>query len=107
MRLLDSFREELVVYDDRIKKSRRCREMVYLLTALLAGVAVLMLCLIARLGRKSQALLAATLPWLINVVPALVVGSDHLLRSVIFAAVASPLVFALIWHMPIVRVDEA
>ncbi len=80
--------------------------MVYLLTALLAGVAVLMLCLIARLGRKSQALLAATLPWLINVAPALAAGSDHLMRSVIFAAVASPLVFALIWHMPIVRVDE-
>jgi uncharacterized membrane protein len=81
--------------------------MVYLLTAVLAGVAVLVLCLLARLGRKSQALLAATLPWLINVAPALAVGSEHLLRPVIFAAVASPLVFVLIWHMPIVRVDEA
>jgi hypothetical protein len=78
-----------------------------LLTALLAGVAVLALCQIARLGRKSQALLAATLPWLINVAPALAVESDHWLRAVIFAAVASPLVFALIWYMPIVRVDEA
>ncbi|MGW8394523.1 hypothetical protein [Pseudoduganella sp. HUAS MS19] len=80
--------------------------MVYLLTALLAGVAVLMLCLIARLGRKWQALLAAALPWLINVGPALAAGSDHLVRAVIFAAVASPLVFALIWHLPIIRVDE-
>lgn len=81
--------------------------MVYLLTAVLAGVAVLVLCLLARLGRKSQALLAATLPWLINVAPALAVESQHLMRAVIFAAVASPLVFLLIWHMPIVRVDEA
>jgi len=80
--------------------------MMVLLTALLAGVAVLLLCLIARLGRRSQALLASTLPWLINVGPALAADSNHLLRSVIFAAVASPLVFALIWHMPIVRVDE-
>jgi hypothetical protein len=80
--------------------------MVVLLTALLAGVAVLALCLIARLGRRSQALLAATLPWLINVGPALAVGSEHLTRPVIFAAVTSPLVFALIWRMPIVRVDE-
>jgi len=80
--------------------------MVYLLTAVLAGVAVLVLCLLARLGRKSQALLAATLPWLINVAPALALESHHLMRAVIFAAVASPLVFVLIWHMPIVRVDE-
>ena len=78
-----------------------------LLTALLAGVAVLALCQIARLGRRSQALLAATLPWLINVAPALAVESEHLLRAVIFAAVSSPLVFAVIWYMPIVRVDEA
>jgi uncharacterized membrane protein len=77
-----------------------------LITALLAGVAVLALCQIARLGRKSQALLAATLPWLINVAPALAVESDHLLRAVVFAAVTSPLVFALIWCMPIVRVDS-
>lgn len=81
--------------------------MVILLTALVAGVAVLMLCMLARLGRKSQALLAATLPWLINVAPALALESQHLLRAVVFAAVASPLVFALIWYMPIVRVDEA
>ena len=81
--------------------------MVYLLTALLAGVAVLMLCLLGRLRRRSQAVLTATLPWLINVGPALAFGADHLLRSVVFAAVASPLVFALIWHWPIVRVDEA
>jgi hypothetical protein len=80
--------------------------MVYLLTALLAGVAVLVLCLIARLRRKAQALLAATLPWLINVGPALAVDSGHLARAVIFAAVASPLVFVLIWYLPIVRVDE-
>ncbi len=78
-----------------------------LLTALLAGVAVLALCQIARLGRRSQALLAATLPWLINVAPALAVESEHLLRAVAFAAVTSPLVFAVIWYMPIVRVDEA
>ncbi|WP_342117072.1 hypothetical protein [Pseudoduganella sp. OTU4001] len=80
--------------------------MVYLITALLAGVAVLMLCLLARLGRRSQALLAATLPWLINVGPALASQSDHLPRAIIFAAIASPLVFALIWFLPIVRVDE-
>ncbi|WP_154668280.1 hypothetical protein [Pseudoduganella violaceinigra] len=78
-----------------------------MLTALLAGVAVLMLCLMARLRRRSQALLAATLPWLINVAPALAADSQHLMRAVVFAAVASPLVFALIWHMPIVRVEEA
>jgi hypothetical protein len=77
-----------------------------LLTAVLAGVAVLVLCLIARLGRRSQALLAATLPWLINVGPALAADPHHLLRAVIFAAVTSPLVFVLIWHMPIIRVDE-
>lgn len=81
--------------------------MVYLLTALLAGVAVLMLCLIARLGRRNQALLAATLPWLINVGPALAVDSEYLLRQVLFAAVTSPMVFALIWYLPVVRVDEA
>lgn len=81
--------------------------MVYLLTALLAGVAVLLLCLLGRLGRKAQALLAATLPWLINVGPAWVAGSAHLPRACIFALVASPLVFALIWYLPIVRVDEA
>jgi hypothetical protein len=77
-----------------------------LITALLAGVAVLLLCLIARLGRKAQALLAATLPWLINVGPALAAESVHLPRLVVFAAIASPLVFALIWHLPIVRVDD-
>ena len=81
--------------------------MLYLLTALLAGVAVLALCLLARLGRKAQALLAATLPWLINVAPALAAGPDHLLRALVFAAVTSPLVFALIWNWPVVRVDEA
>lgn len=83
--------------------------MVYLLTAVLAGVAVLTLCLLARLGRRSQALLAATLPWLINVGPALALALDsgHLLRAVAFAAVTSPLVFVLIWYLPIVRVDEA
>jgi hypothetical protein len=81
--------------------------MLYLLTALMAGVAVLVLCLLARLGRKSQAWLAATLPWLINVGPALAGESGHLLRAVAFAAVTSPLVFVLIWHLPIVRVDEA
>ncbi|XLZ69566.1 hypothetical protein ABT364_23990 [Massilia sp. SR12] len=80
--------------------------MVYLLTALLAGVAVLLLCLIGRLGRKTQALLAATLPWLINVAPALATGSGHLPRAILFAAIASPVVFALIWYLPIVRVDE-
>lgn len=80
--------------------------MVYLLTALLAGVAVLLLCVIARLGRKAQALLAATLPWLINVGPALVAESAHLPRAIVFAAIASPMVFALIWHLPIVRVDQ-
>ncbi len=81
--------------------------MMVLLTALLAGVAVLVLCLLARLQRRSQALLAATLPWLINVGPALAAGAEHLTRPVIFAAITSPLVFALIWFMPIVRVDEA
>lgn len=81
--------------------------MVYLLTALLAGVAVLLLCLLGRLGRKAQALLAATLPWLINVGPALAAESSHLPRAILFAAVASPLVFALIWFLPIVRVDQA
>lgn len=81
--------------------------MVYLLTALLAGAAVLLLCLTGRLGRKTQALLAATLPWLINVAPALATGSGHLPRAIVFAAIASPLVFALICYLPIVRVDEA
>ena len=81
--------------------------MVYLLTALLAGVAVLLLCLIGRLGRKAQALLAATLPWLINVAPALAIDSGHLPRAIVFAAIASPLVFVLIWFLPIVRIDEA
>lgn len=81
--------------------------MVYLITALLAGVAVLLLCLTGRLGRKTQALLAATLPWLINVAPALATGSGHLTRTIVFAVIASPLVFALIWYLPIVRVDEA
>jgi uncharacterized membrane protein len=79
--------------------------MVYLLTALLAGVAILMLCLLARLGRKAQALLAATLPWLINVGPALAADSAHLPRAIVFAAIASPMVFALIWYLPIVRVE--
>ena len=81
--------------------------MVYLITALLAGMAVLMLCLLARLGRRNQAVLAATLPWLINVGPALAVDSGHLSRAVVFAAIASPLVFTLIWFLPIVRVDAA
>lgn len=81
--------------------------MMVLLTALLAGAAVLLLCLIGRLGRKTQALLAATLPWLINVGPALLADSAHLPRAMVFAAIASPVVFALIWYLPIVRVDEA
>lgn len=58
------------------------------------------------LGRKSQALLAATLPWLINVGPALAIESGHLPRAIVFAAIASPLVFALVWRLPIVRVDD-
>lgn len=80
--------------------------MLYLLIAGLAGLTVLLLCLLGRLEHRWQAALVALLPWLINVVPHLAEPSAYLWRAVGFAAVTSPVLFALIWHVPVVRLED-